>query len=95
MTKLAFLFGLLVMPTLLLWLGHRLRDRTPAQRGAFWGGVTGHTAALLLAVLLLHYPPVLWTDGIRSVVVMWGMLLGGAAGAAIGALRAGRAHASD
>jgi uncharacterized membrane protein YkvI len=87
MSRAAFLLGLLIVPALLLWLGHRLRDRSPAQRGAFWGGVIGHSAALIVAVTLLHYPPVMWTGAVRSAIAMWVMLLGAAAGAALGAVR--------
>ena len=91
MARLAFLVGLLIVPALLLWLGHRLRDRSPAQRGAFWGGVIGHTVAIIVAVTLLHYPPVMWTGEVRAAIAMWVMLLGAAAGAAAGAFRyAGR-----
>ncbi|HEX2167399.1 MAG TPA: hypothetical protein VHG09_09240 [Longimicrobiales bacterium] len=93
MGRAAFLIGLLVVPALLLWLGHRLRDRSPAQRGAFWGGVIGHTIAIIVAVTLLHYPPVMWTGEIRAAIAMWVMLLGALAGAAMGAVRAvGRAR---
>ncbi|HEX6135435.1 MAG TPA: hypothetical protein VFZ24_15805 [Longimicrobiales bacterium] len=87
MTRAAFLIGLLVVPTLLLWLGHRLRDRSPAQRRAFWGGVIGHTIALIVALALLHYPPVLWTSDLREAVALGVMLAGGAGGAAVGVLR--------
>ena len=87
MARLAFLTGLLIVPGVLLWLGHRLRDRSPAQRGAFWGGVIGHTTAIIIAMTLLHYPPQMWT-GARSAVAMWVMLLGGVFGALLGALRA-------
>lgn len=87
MARAAFLVGLLVVPALLLWLGHRLRDRSATQRGAFWGGVIGHTAAILVAVTLLHYPPVMWTGHPRAGIVMWVMLVGAALGAAVGALR--------
>jgi hypothetical protein len=79
--------GLLVMPMLLLWLGHRLRDRSAIQRGAFWGGVIGHTTALIIALVALHYPPVMLTGGMRSAVALWAMVALGAAGAALGALR--------
>jgi peptidoglycan/LPS O-acetylase OafA/YrhL len=82
----AFLIGLFAVPALLLALGHRLRGRTPAQRRAFWGGVIGHTAAMLVAVVALHYPPTLWSDGARSVLALWAMLLGGAAGGVLGAI---------
>jgi uncharacterized membrane protein len=88
MARLAFLTGLLIVPGVLLWLGHRLRDRTPAQRGAFWGGVTGHTMAIIIAITLLHYPPQMWTGAVRSAMAMWVMLLGAVTGALLGALRA-------
>lgn len=84
----ALVIGLLVVPAVLVWLGHRLRDRTPAQRGAFWGGVIGHTLALLVALLALHFPPVLWSGGVRSLIAFWLMIIGAAAGALVGALRA-------
>lgn len=87
MARLAFLTGLLIVPCVLLWLGHRLRDRSPAQRGAFWGGVIGHTLAIIIAIALLHYPPQMWTGALRSALVMWVMLLGGVAGAVLGAIR--------
>jgi hypothetical protein len=83
----AFLVGLLVMPALLVWLGHGLRGRSRRARGAFWGGVIGHSAALVAALIALHYPPVMWTGDMRAMVAMWAMLAGGAAGAALGALR--------
>jgi hypothetical protein len=86
--RLALLMGLFVVPALLLWLGHRLRDRSPAQRGAFWGGVIGHSIALPIGLLGLHYPPVLWAGDARILIAFWIMLLGGALGAAVGALRA-------
>jgi uncharacterized membrane protein YkvI len=92
MAQAAFLAGLLVVPSLLLWLGHRLRDRSPAQRGAFWGGVIGHSIAILIAVSALHYPPVLWTSDVRVAIAFWVMVAGGAVGAAVGALRARRSR---
>lgn len=82
------LVGLLIVPGVLLWLGHRLRDRSPAQRGAFWGGVIGHTLAMLIGLVALQFPPVLWSGDVRTVLAFWLMLLGGAAGALIGAVRA-------
>lgn len=86
MARLAFLVGIVVVPGLLVWLGHRLRDRTPRQRRAFWGGVIGHSTALAIALVALHYPPVLWTGEIRMLLALWLMLLGGAIGAALAAL---------
>lgn len=87
MARAAFLTGLLIVPGVLLWLGHRLRDRSPAQRGAFWGGVIGHTIAVMIAITLLHYPPQMGTGAVRSAIAMWVMLLGAAAGAVLGAIR--------
>jgi hypothetical protein len=91
MAKLALLLGLFVVPTALLMLGHRLRERSPRQRGAFWGGVIGHGIAVVIAVAAMHWPPVLWTSEARIGLVFFAMLLGGIAGAAVGALRSGLA----
>jgi hypothetical protein len=88
--RLALLLGLFVVPLLLLILGHRLRDRGRRQRAIFWGGVLGHTAAMLASTAALHYPPVLWSSQTRVVIAFWMMLLGGVAGAAVGALLRGR-----
>jgi uncharacterized membrane protein YkvI len=90
MARLALLIGFFVVPALLLTLGHRLRDRTALQRGAFWGGVVGHAAALLVAILALHFPPVLWESDARVALAFWSMLLGGATGVAAGAAFARR-----
>ncbi|MEX1183713.1 MAG: hypothetical protein WEF86_10805 [Gemmatimonadota bacterium] len=87
LAKVALLLGMFGVPAYLLWMGHRLRDRSEAERGAFWGGVIGHTIALLLSLLALHFPPVLWTGGTRITLAFWLMLLGGTAGALVGALR--------
>jgi type II secretory pathway component PulM len=87
LARAAFLIGLVIVPAVLLWLGHRLRDRTPRERGMFWGGIAGHTAALVIALFLLHVPPVEWTGGLREMLAFWVLLLGAAAGAALGALR--------
>jgi protein-S-isoprenylcysteine O-methyltransferase Ste14 len=86
----ALLLGLFAVPTLLLALGHRLRERSPRQRGAFWGGVIGHSTAVLIAVAAMHYPPVLWTTPYRSALVFFVMLAGGILGAGIGVLRVRR-----
>jgi hypothetical protein len=90
MARLALLLGLFVVPTLLLVLGHRLRERSERQRGAFWGGVIGHSTAALVAITAMHYPPVLWTTDARTTLAFWAMLVGGLIGAGIGALRGRR-----
>jgi hypothetical protein len=88
MMRLALLGGLFGVPAVLLWLGHRLRDRSPVEHGAFWGGVIGHSVALVVALAALHYPPVLWTGPVRMMIVFWIMIAGAAAGALMGAVRA-------
>ena len=85
--RIALLFGMFVFPVWLLWLGHRLRGRTARVRGAFWGGVTGHTLAIIVAAAALQFPPVLWTGGVRQAVAFWAVGVGGLIGAAIGAAR--------
>jgi hypothetical protein len=84
-THVALLMGFFVVPLALLALGHRLRERTVRQRGAFWGGVIGHSLALLAAVTALHYPAVLWSGQARVFVAFWLMLIGGVAGVLVGA----------
>jgi len=87
MGRLALLVGLFVAPAVLLWLGQRLRDASAARRGAFWGGITGHTAALVLTTIAAMAPPIVWTGGglLRELVVHWSLLAGAVGGAAVGA----------
>jgi protein-S-isoprenylcysteine O-methyltransferase Ste14 len=87
-THAALLAGLFLAPLTLLALGHRLRERTRIQRGAFWGGVIGHSIALIIAVTAMHAPPVLWDSPTRVAMAFWLMLTGAALGATAGALRA-------
>jgi hypothetical protein len=86
MTGVAFLTGLFLVPLALLALGHRLRERGAVQRAAFWGGITGHTVALCVAVTALHVPPVMWESEVRVAAALWSLLLGGAGGALLGML---------
>ena len=83
---LAFLVGLFVVPTLLLWYGHRLRRRGPRGRAAFWGAVLGHCVAGTLAVTLGMIPPEAWTadEHARGFVGLWSLLALPIAGAVIG-----------
>ena len=89
MAHLALVAGLFLAPLLLAWLGHRFRDRSRHQKGAFWGGLFGHTAGLILALGLALAPPVVWTGGSawRDAAVHYAMIVGFALGAAIGAAR--------
>jgi hypothetical protein len=88
----AMLLGLFVVPAWLLWAGHHWRGKSPRMKGAFWGGVVGHTVAALLASIAGMYRPVLWapTDMLRGLLGFWFMLLLGVAGIAIGAAVGGR-----
>lgn len=90
--NLALLLGLFAVPAWLLWIGHRLRDRTAVQKGAFWGGVIGHTVAIGVAMVALHVPGVVWDGGARVLLAFWSLLLGGVTGAALGAARARRRY---
>jgi hypothetical protein len=93
--QLALLLGLFAAPAVLLRLGGRLRRRGPAARGAFWGGVAGHTLGMGVALGAMLLPPVAWTGGPawREAAVFGslaaGALLGGALGYAMGARRRG------
>jgi hypothetical protein len=88
----ALLAGLFAAPVALAWLGHRMRDRSPRQKGAFWGGLFGHSAGVVVTLGLALAPPILWTGGSvwRETAVHYAMIVGFAIGAAIGAVR-GRA----
>lgn len=92
----ALLAGLIAAPMALLWLGHRLRDRSGAARGAFWGGVIGHAVGLIVMLVAAMTPPVLW-DGAaaREMGVYWAPLLLAAAGAAVGAARGAPSARAD
>lgn len=86
--RVALLAGLFAAPGLLLWLGHRLRDRSARARGAFWGGVAGHAMAVLLTLAAAVTPPIWWAGGgfWRDFAVHWSLLLGAALGAGSGAV---------
>lgn len=93
--QLALLAGLFVAPAVLLRLGGRLRRRGGTARGAFWGGVAGHTLGMTVALWAMMLPPVVWTGGSawREAAVFGalaaGALLGAAVGAAMGSRRDG------
>jgi L-cystine uptake protein TcyP (sodium:dicarboxylate symporter family) len=90
-SRLALVIGLFVIPTVLLWLGHRMRRQTEVRRRVFWGATIGYVLGMLLTLVVIHYPAVLWTGGgWRTAMVHWGMLVGAAVGAAIGAITAKR-----
>jgi len=79
------LAGLLAVPILLLWAGHRLRHRSARVRGAFWGATAGHSLGMLVTLGAAHYPPVSWDgSGWRSAAVHGSMLAGALLGALVG-----------
>lgn len=84
--RLALLAGLFVVPGVLLWWGHRLRDRSRAAKLAFWGAVLGHTAALLVTTAAALNPPIWWAGGgfWRDFAVHWSLLVGAALGGLAG-----------
>lgn len=84
----AFLAGLFVVPIVLLWLGYRLRRRSPRARRAFWGGVVGYCIAGTLAVIGGMIPPEAWGSGetMRGLVGFWGMLVLPVIGAVVATL---------
>lgn len=87
LAQLGLLVGLFGVPSVLLWLGHRLRRRPPRMRGIFWGATIGYVLGMLVMLVVIHYPPVLWegADG-RTAAVHWGMIAGAVLGAGIGLL---------
>ncbi|MHB1224396.1 MAG: hypothetical protein ACYC2G_10195 [Gemmatimonadaceae bacterium] len=84
------LLGLFAVPTVLLWLGHRLRRRTARQRGAFWGALVGHIAAVVLATLASMLPPQAWgpDDLVRGLASYAALLVLPIIGGAVGAFTA-------
>jgi hypothetical protein len=84
---LAMLVGLFLVPAWLLAVGHHWRKRSERLKGAFWGGVIGHTIAALVACVAALYLPEMWSDAnvVRGLLGLWLMLLGGLGGMALGA----------
>jgi hypothetical protein len=82
------LLGLFAVPVFLLWAGHHWRTRSGRVKGAFWGGVIGHTVAAILASIAAMYLPEHWSgeNAIRGALGYWSMLVVGIAGIVIGAM---------
>lgn len=85
----ALLLGAFVVPAALLGLGHRLRRRPPRWRHAFWGGLIGHVAAIVVGALATMLPPEEWAanDYVRGAAAFWSFLLLPLVGALLGSLR--------
>ena len=90
----ALLLGLFGVPALLLSIGHRLRQRPAVWRRVFWGGLIGHSLALLALMIVSMFPPVLWEGGpyMRDIAVHWSLILGAIVGGGIAALLPFRRH---
>lgn len=86
----AMLLGIFGVPAVLLWAGHRLRRRSARWHAAFWGGVIGHVAALLIGSVAAIVPAEQWapTDLWRGALGLWSFLVLPAIGAMAGALTA-------
>jgi hypothetical protein len=85
--QVAMLLGLFGAPALLLWAGHHWRKKSDAVRGAFWGGLLGHTVGALAASSVGLLNPVNWAadDRLRGFTGYWSMLVLAALGALLGA----------
>jgi hypothetical protein len=80
------LFGVFVVPALLLWGGHKLRRRSRAWHGTFWGAVCGHLLAIVVGSVAAMMPAAEWSasDTWRGLFGFWSFTLAPLAGAAIG-----------
>ena len=80
------LLGFFGVPVLLMFLGHRLRGRSPTHKRRFWGGVVGYVVGMGAAITAMLLPPVWWVDGgaLRPFLVYWAMFLGGLLGVITG-----------
>ncbi len=89
--RIALLAGLFVIPGVLLWLGHQFREGSLRRKRVFWGGVIGHSLAMMLTLVVLVAPPVWWAGGSipRDIAVHWSLLVGAILGAAVGAVKSG------
>ena len=86
------LAGVFLVPTVLVWAGHRLRRRPPRWRSAFWGGLIGHVLAIPVASVAAMTPAAEWapTDTVRGLLGFWLLFLAPVIGALVGSLVAGR-----
>ncbi|MCC6318124.1 MAG: hypothetical protein IT361_10580 [Gemmatimonadaceae bacterium] len=89
------LFGVFVVPAILLWAGHKLRRRSPAWRQAFWGAVLGHVVAVVIGSIAAMKPAAEWSDADvwRGVFGYWSFAVAPAIGAVVGAVRGRRGAA--
>lgn len=84
----AFLLGLFGVPIALLVFGKRLRRRSERTQRAFWGGVLGHLAAVVVANAAGLITSEAWSseDQMRGFAGYWALFIFPAAGALLGGL---------
>lgn len=84
----AMLLGIFGVPIVLLWAGHRMRRRTARWHAAFWGGVIGHLASLVIGSIAAMTPAEQWapTDTWRGALGLWSFLVLPTVGAMVGAI---------
>lgn len=89
LARFALLVGLFVVPSLLLAVGHRMRERSDRTKRLFWGGVIGHALGVVVTMLVMMSPPVWWADAesVRTLAVYWAMIIGFGAGAVAGVVK--------
>lgn len=85
----------LTMPVVLLWVGHSYRNRSPASKRFFWGGIIGYITAIMVVTTLLLIPPVSWgaEGGMRWLAIQWAPLVLPLAGATAARLALGTSAA--
>jgi hypothetical protein len=84
-----FALGLFGVPLALLAYGHHLRKRPTRQRNVFWGAISGHILAGIVALISALMRPEAWTsqETLRGFLGMWSLVLLPALGALAGWLK--------
>jgi hypothetical protein len=86
----AMLAGVFVVPTVLLWLGHRLRRRPHRWQRVFWGALVAHVIAVPVVAVAAMMPAAEWapTDTVRGLLGFWLLLVAPVVGGVVGAFTA-------
>lgn len=85
----ALLLGLFAVPLIALVIGFKFRKQGPQARAIFWGAIIGHTIATIFASVAAIWPPRVPgpEDDVRSLMILWLLLLGGIVGALLALAR--------
>ena len=91
MAGVALIAGLLIVPLVLLLIGHRFRSRSPRRQRIFWGAAIGYLAGVAIASTAMMLPPVLWSSSttLRGLTVFGAMPAGFLLGLAVALLQRG------